>query len=162
MLHVRNIQEACIIGVKRNAERYKFWEPRLRVDPVWARSRRSRFSLCDAQPDLNFLVTFAKRRTFGPKIAFWAYFPTFGPKSQFWGPKRTFGSKIDFGPKRPPFWLKFHLVLQASATWGRKNTFSLQNSIFAPKITFWLQNCIMGPKSTFEHNFHFLRSVRAK
>ena len=87
-----------IIGVKRNAERYKFWEPRLRVDPVWARSRRSRFSVCKAQPDLNFLVTFAKRRTFGPKIAFWAYFPIFAPQSRFWGPKRTFGPKIDFRP----------------------------------------------------------------
>ena len=96
------------IGVKRNAERYKFWEPRLRVDPVWARSRRSRFSICNAQPDVNFLVTFAKRRTFGPKIAFWAYYWIFGPQTQFWGPKRTFGSKIDFGPKRPPFLLKFH------------------------------------------------------
>ena len=97
-----------LIGVKRNAERYKFWEPRLRVDPVWARSRRSRFSFCNAQPDLNFLVTFAKRRTFGPNIAFWAYFSIFAPKTRFWGPKRTFGSKIDFGPKRHPFRLKTH------------------------------------------------------
>ena len=37
------------IGVKRNAERYKFSEPRPPVDAVWARSRESRFSLCNAQ-----------------------------------------------------------------------------------------------------------------
>ena len=97
-----------LIGVKRNAERYKFWEPRLRVDPVWARSRRSRFCICNAQPDVNFLATFAKRVTFGSKITFWAYFSFFGPKSRFWGPKRTFDPKIDFGSKWRSFCLKFH------------------------------------------------------
>ena len=79
--------------MKRNAERYKFWEPRPPVDPVWARSRRSRFSICKVQSDLNFLVTFAEKRTFGLKIAFWAYFPILGPKIDF-GSKTHFCQKV--------------------------------------------------------------------
>ena len=139
-------QHHGLIGVKRNAERYKFWEPRLRVDPVWARSRRSRFSFCNAQPDLNFLVTFAKRRTFGPKIAFWAYFSIFGPKSPFWGPKRTFGPKIDFGPKRNPFWLKFHWFYKhprhgdAKTHFYSKIDFCTENHFLTPKLYFWPKN----------------------
>ena len=146
---------SSFIGVKRNAERYKFWEPRLRVDPVWARSRRSRFSICNAQPDVNFFVTFAKRRTFGLKITFWTYFPIFGPKSQFWGPKRTFGSKIDFGPKRPPFWLKFHWFYkhprhgEAKTHFHSKIPFLHQKSLFGSKIVLWAQNRILSKISTF-------------
>ena len=143
------------IGVKRNAERYKFWEPRLRVDPVWARSRRSRFSLCKVQSDLNFLVTFAKRRTSGPKIAFWAYYWICGPKSRFWGPQRTFGSKIDFGPKRPPLWLKFHWFYKhprhgdAKTLFYTKIHFLHQKSLFASKNVLWSQNRLLSKISTF-------------
>ena len=147
--------------MKRNAERYKFWEPRPRVDPVWARSRRSRFSLCQVQSDLNFLVTFAKNALFGPKIAFWAYFSVFGPKNRFWGPKRTFGPKFHFWPKEHPFWLKFHWFYKHPRHGDTKTHFVSKNN-FCTKISFCLRNCIIGPKSTFEQNFHLLGSVRAK
>ena len=73
----------AMIGVKRNAERYKFWEPRPPVDAVWARSRRSRFSMCNAQPDLNFFVTFAQKALLGPKSPFWPIFRFLGPKVDF-------------------------------------------------------------------------------
>ena len=143
------------IGVKRNAERYKFWEPRLRVDPVWARSRRSRFSMCKVQAALNFLVTFAKRRTFGPKIASCAYYLICGHKSQFWGPKRTFGSKIDFGPKRPPFRLKFHWFYKhprhgdAKTHFHSKIYFLHRKSLFASGNELLVQNRLLSKISTF-------------
>ena len=50
------------IGVKRNAERYKFWEPRPPVDVVWARNQNSWLSICHVQADVNFLVTVMKTR----------------------------------------------------------------------------------------------------
>ena len=141
--------------MKRNAERYKFGEPRLRVDPVWARSRRSRFSICDAQPEVNFWITFAKKCTFGPKIAFWAYFSIFGPKSGFWGPRRTFGPKTDFGPKRLPSWLKFHWFYKHPRHGDAKTHFRskihclYRNSIFASKIVLWSQNRLLSKIFTF-------------
>ena len=75
------------VGVKRNAERYKFSEPRPPVDAVWARSRESLFSLCDARPDLNFLVTFAKTALLGPKTHFGPISRFLDPKVDFWDPK---------------------------------------------------------------------------
>merc|ERR1739841_148990 len=59
-----------IIGVKRDAERYKFSEPRPPVDAVWARSRESAFSIWKAAADLNFVITFAKKALLGPKTHF--------------------------------------------------------------------------------------------
>ena len=75
-----------IVGVKRNAERYKFWEPRPPVDAVWARNRKSRFSMWKVQADVNFLVTFAKNALLGPKTHF-------GPIFRFLGPKIDFGAR---------------------------------------------------------------------
>ena len=49
-----------LVGVKRNAERYKFWEPRPPVDAVWARIRESRFSFLKAEAVVNFVITFAE------------------------------------------------------------------------------------------------------
>ena len=52
---------AFLIGVKRNAERYMFSEPRPPVDALRARIRESRFYILQVLPDVNFLVTFAKK-----------------------------------------------------------------------------------------------------
>ena len=59
-----------VIGVKRNAERYMFQEPRPPVDAVRARIRESRFSILDAEAVVNFLVTFAANALLDPKMLF--------------------------------------------------------------------------------------------
>ena len=87
------------IGVKRNAERYKFSEPRAPVDAVWARIRESRFSFLEAEAIVNFLVTFAKKALLGPKMQFWVIFRILGPTTDFgahnalWGPKSRLDQK---------------------------------------------------------------------
>ena len=80
-----------LIGVKRNAERYKFSEPRAPVDAVWARTRESRFSFRKAEAVVNFLVTFAQKAFFAAKghdsgqfFAFWAQRPILEPTTHFW------------------------------------------------------------------------------
>ena len=125
--------------MKRNAERYKFWEPRPPVDAVWARIRKSQFSLCKVQGNLNFLVTFAKNALLGPKSRFGTYFSIFGPKSRFLGPKRTYGPQIDFWPKRLPFWLKFHWFYKHPRHGGTKTH-------FCTKINFYTKNQFLPPE----------------
>ena len=140
--------------MKRNAERYKFREPRLRVDPVWARSRRSWFSFCKVLSDLNFAVTFAKNALSGPKSRFWAYFPILGPKSIL-GSKTHFWLKNRLWAEKASVLLDSHWFLEASATWGRNISFSLKNhflhrnSLFASEIVLWSQNRLLSKISTF-------------
>ena len=80
-----------IVGVKRNAERYMFQEPRPPVDAVRARIRESRFSFRKAEAVVNFLVTFAKKALLGPKTHFGAFFRFLGPKNPFWAQNALLG-----------------------------------------------------------------------
>ena len=73
-------QVGYLVGVKRNAERYMFQEPRPPVDAVRARIRESLFSFRHVQSDVNFLVTFAKSALSGPKMHFGLIFRILSPK----------------------------------------------------------------------------------
>ena len=72
-----------VVGVKRNAERDMFSEPRPPVDALRAPIRESRFSFREAGADVNFLVTFAKRALLGPKVPLLLIFRIFGPNLHF-------------------------------------------------------------------------------
>ena len=99
MKEIQRIYRISYIGVKRNAERYKFWEPRPPVDAVWARNRKSRFSLWKVQADVKFLVTFAKNALLGPKTHFGAMFRFLGPKIDFGAQNALLAQKSTLGQK---------------------------------------------------------------
>ena len=65
-----------LIGVKRNAERYMFSEPRPPVDALRARIREPRFSVRDVLPDVIFWSLLRK-------VHFGAQKCTFGSLSAF-------------------------------------------------------------------------------
>ena len=98
------------IGVKRNAERYMFSEPRAPVDAVRARIRESRFSFRHAQAVVNFFAILLNKWLFGPKIPFY-------PKFAFWaqkpisGPEMLFFAQNRFWAKRGSIFINFPLVL---------------------------------------------------
>ena len=78
-----------IIGVKRNAERYMFSEPRAPVDAVRARIRESRFYIRNAQAVVNFFAILVIEWLFGPEIPFY-------PKFAFWAQKPISGAEMLF------------------------------------------------------------------
>ena len=92
-------QDFFRVGVKRNAERYMFSEPRAPVDAVRARIRESLFSFRYVQSDVNFLVTFAKSALSVPKMHFWLIFRIVGPNFHLWLQNTLFSSKSPLGPK---------------------------------------------------------------
>ena len=99
-----------IIGVKRNAERYMFSEPRPPVDALRARIRESRFSFRHVLPDGNLFVTFAKGALLGPKVNFWVTFRILSPKIDFGAQNELSRPKSLLGQKE----LKFHQNLLVS------------------------------------------------
>ena len=80
------------IGVKMNAERYMFSEPRAPVDAVWARIRGSRFSILKAEAVVNFLVNYAENTPFDQKCILHI--------SAFSAPTMLFARNALLGPKR--------------------------------------------------------------
>ena len=99
-----------MIGVKRNAERYMFSEPRAPVDAVRARIRESRFSIRNAQAVVNFFAILVNEWLSGPKIPFY-------PKIAFWAQKSILGAEMlffaqkRFWAKRGSIFINFPLVL---------------------------------------------------
>ena len=137
-----------IIGVKRNAERYMFQEPRPPVDAVRARIRESRFCIRDVQSDVNFLVTFAKSALLGPTMHFGLTFRILGPEIDFGAQNALFSPKSLLGQKG----LHFHqnpigfISIRAMGTqkciFSQKEHFCAQKSLLRPK-------CVLAPKSDF-------------
>ncbi len=136
------------IGVKRNAERYMFQEPRPPVDAVWARIRDPPFSFRQVQSDVNFAVTFAKSALLGPKMHVGYIFRILSPKSIL-ELKMHFFAQNRFWAKRGSIFIKVPLVLSASAAWGRKSAFLRKKCTFAPKMHFCAQNAFLEQKSDF-------------
>ena len=89
----------CLVGVKRNAERYMFPEPRPPVDAVRARIRESRFSLLQAEAVANFLVTFAEKALLSPKMHVGTNFRILSPKIDFGAHNALFRPKSLLGQK---------------------------------------------------------------
>ena len=93
----------CIIGVKRNAERYMFSEPRAPVDAARARIRESRFYIRNAQAVVNFFAILVNKWLLGPKIPFLPRIRILGPKTDFGRRNALFRPKSLFGQKGPHF-----------------------------------------------------------
>ena len=92
------VKSIIFIGVKRNAERYMFQEPRPPVDAVRARIRESRFSLRHAEAVVNFLVTFAEKALLGPKMPFGTIFRILSPKIDFGAQNALLSATRCFAP----------------------------------------------------------------
>ena len=99
-----------MIGVKRNAERYMFSEPRAPVDAVRARIRESQTCIRNAHAVVNFVAILVNEWLLGPKIPFY-------PKSAFWAQKPILDTKMlffaqnRFWAKRVSNFIKIPLVL---------------------------------------------------
>ena len=137
-----------LIGVKRNAERYMFQEPRPPVDAVRARIRDPLFCIRQVQPDVNFLVTFAKKALLGPKMHFGAIFRILGPEIDFGAQNTLFRPKSLLGQKG----LHFD---QNSIGFISIRGMGTQKCIFAQKVYFCAQNAFLGPKCIFEPKSRF-------
>ncbi len=122
-----------LIGVKRNAERYMFQEPRPPVDAVRARIRESRFSILQAEAVVNFLVPFAKKALLGPKMHFGIIFRILSPKIDFGARNALFRPKSLLGPKG----LHFH---KKSIGFISIRGLGTQKCIFAQKVHFGAQS----------------------
>ena len=122
-----------IIGVKRNAERYMFQEPRPPVDAVRARIRESRFCIRHAEAVVNFLVTFAKKALLGPKTHFGAIFRILSPKIDFGVQNALFRPKSLLGQKGLHFY-------QNSIRFISIRGMGTQKCTFAQKLHFGAKN----------------------
>ena len=152
---------AFLIGVKRNAERYMFSEPRPPVDALRARIRESRFSFRDAGADVNFLVTFAKRALLGPKVPLLLIFRILGPNLHFWLRNALFSTKSPLGQKG----LGFHqnsIGFISIRGMGTQKCIFRKKGTWAPKVRFCAQNAFWSKKVLFGAKIHFLGSGRAR
>ena len=137
-----------VIGVKRNAERYMFQEPRPPVDAVRARIRESRFSIRKAEAVVNFLVTFAKKALLGPKMHFGSIFA-------FWAPKIDSGAQNAlFRPKSPLGQKGLHFD-QNSIGFISIRGMGTQKCIFPQKVHFGARNALLRPKCVLEPKSDF-------
>ena len=118
------------IGVKRNAERYMFSEPRAPVDAVRARIRESRFSIREAEAVVNFFAILVNKWLLGPKIPFLPKFRILGPEIDF-GPRNAlFRPKSLLGQKG----LHFHSF---SIGFISIRGMGAQKCTFSRKMPFW-------------------------
>ena len=136
------------IGVKRNAERYMFQEPRPPVDAVRARIRDPLFSFRQVQSDVNFLVTFAKSALLGPKMHSGAIFRTLGPEIDFGAQNALFRPKSLLGQKGLHFDQNSIGFISIRGMWTQK-------CIFARKVHSGTQNAFLDPKCIFDSKSRF-------
>ncbi len=144
------------IGVKRNAERYMFQEPRPPVDAVRARIRDPLFSFRYLQSDVNFLVTFAKSALSGPKMHFGPIFRILSPKIDFGAQNALFRPKSLLDQKG----LHFHqnsIGFISIRGMGTQKCIFRKKCTLAPKMHFCTQNAFWSQKVILESKVHFLR-----
>ena len=123
----------AFIGVKRNAERYMFSEPRAPVDAVRARIRESRFSFRQDQAVVNFCAILVNKWLFGPKIPFLPRMRLLGPKTDFGRLNALFRPKTLLGQKG----LHFH---QFPIGFISIRGMGAQKCTFSQKTPFWAQS----------------------
>ncbi len=104
------MKDNIMFGVKRNAERYMFQEPRPPVDAVRARIRDPMFSFRKVQSDVDFLVTNAKSALLGPKTHFGPIFRIMSPKSIL-EPRLHFSAQNRFWATRGSILVRIPLIL---------------------------------------------------
>ena len=123
----------CIIGVKRNAERYMFSEPRAPVDAVRARIRESQTYIREAQAVVNFFAILFNKWLFGPKIPFLPKIRLLDPKTDFGRRNALFRPETLLGQKG----LHFH---QFSIGFISIRGMGAQKCTFSQKTPFWVQS----------------------
>ena len=134
------------VGVKRNAERYMFCFPRLRMrsgpesgNPDSVSKRRC--------PSLTFWPRL-RNLHFWPRNAFRALFCTFAPKMPFTRRNALLGPKSLFVPKGVGFHQETIGFISIRAMGAEKCTF-VSKMHFGAKVHFWLQSAFWSSFGAF-------------